>query len=57
MDKIHMVQEVVLVVQNLLDEIANIGERIKKYFDHLIFMLNILLFFIHSLFFIGLQSI
>ncbi|TNN44839.1 Multiple C2 and transmembrane domain-containing protein 2 [Liparis tanakae] len=30
MDKIHMVQEVVLVVQNLLDEIANIGERIKN---------------------------
>ncbi|PWA14295.1 hypothetical protein CCH79_00012244, partial [Gambusia affinis] len=29
MDKIHMVQEVVLVVQNVLEEIANIGERIK----------------------------
>ncbi|MEQ2178435.1 hypothetical protein GOODEAATRI_013986 [Goodea atripinnis] len=27
MDKIHMVQEVVLVVQNVLEEIANIGER------------------------------
>lgn len=30
MDKIHMVQEVVLVVQNVLEEIANIGERTKK---------------------------
>lgn len=30
MDKIHMVQEVVLAVQNALEEIANIGERIKK---------------------------
>lgn len=30
MDKIHMVQEVVLVVQNVLEEIANIGERVKK---------------------------
>lgn len=30
MDKIHMVQEVVLVVQNVLDDIANVGERIKK---------------------------
>lgn len=30
MDKIHMVQEVVLVVQKVLEEIANIGERIKK---------------------------
>ncbi|XP_028306543.1 multiple C2 and transmembrane domain-containing protein 2 isoform X2 [Gouania willdenowi] len=32
MDKIHMVQEVVLVVQNVLEEIANIGERIKNIF-------------------------
>uniref|UniRef100_A0A8C6WW79 Multiple C2 domains, transmembrane 2a n=1 Tax=Neogobius melanostomus TaxID=47308 RepID=A0A8C6WW79_9GOBI len=30
MDKIHMVQEVVLVVQNVLEEIANIGERVKN---------------------------
>lgn len=30
MDKIHMVQEVVLVVQTVLEELANIGERIKK---------------------------
>lgn len=30
MDKIYMVQEVVLVVQNVLEETANIGERIKK---------------------------
>lgn len=33
MDKIHMVQEVVLVVQNVLEEIANIGERIKNMFN------------------------
>uniref|UniRef100_A0A8D0AHH2 Multiple C2 domains, transmembrane 2a n=1 Tax=Sander lucioperca TaxID=283035 RepID=A0A8D0AHH2_SANLU len=33
MDKIHMVQEVVLAVQNVLDEIANIGERIKNIFN------------------------
>uniref|UniRef100_A0A3P8TCE8 Multiple C2 domains, transmembrane 2a n=1 Tax=Amphiprion percula TaxID=161767 RepID=A0A3P8TCE8_AMPPE len=33
MDKIHMVQEVVLVVQNVLEEIANIGERIKNIFN------------------------
>ncbi|XP_062246630.1 multiple C2 and transmembrane domain-containing protein 2 isoform X2 [Platichthys flesus] len=33
MDKIHMVQEVVLVVQNVLDEIANIGERFKNIFN------------------------
>lgn len=31
MEKIHMVQEVVLVVQNVLEELANTGERIKKY--------------------------
>lgn len=30
MDKIHMVQEVVMAVQNVLEEISNIGERIKK---------------------------
>uniref|UniRef100_A0A3Q2NWL9 Multiple C2 domains, transmembrane 2a n=1 Tax=Fundulus heteroclitus TaxID=8078 RepID=A0A3Q2NWL9_FUNHE len=33
MDKIHMVQEVVLVVQNVLEEIANIGERVKNIFN------------------------
>uniref|UniRef100_UPI0037E9A0C6 multiple C2 and transmembrane domain-containing protein 2 isoform X2 n=1 Tax=Semicossyphus pulcher TaxID=241346 RepID=UPI0037E9A0C6 len=33
MDKIHMVQEIVLVVQNVLDEIANIGERTKNIFN------------------------
>ncbi|KAM3609519.1 uncharacterized protein V6R79_016270 [Siganus canaliculatus] len=33
MDKIHMVQEVVLAVQNLLEELANIGERIKNIFN------------------------
>ncbi|XP_029377993.1 multiple C2 and transmembrane domain-containing protein 2 isoform X1 [Echeneis naucrates] len=30
MDKIYMVQEVVLVVQNVLEELANIGERVKN---------------------------
>lgn len=38
MDKIHMVQEVVLAVQNVLEEIANIGERVKKYFNHSVFL-------------------
>ncbi|XP_071356000.1 multiple C2 and transmembrane domain-containing protein 2 isoform X3 [Trachinotus anak] len=33
MDKIYMVQEVVLVVQNVLEELANIGERIKNIFN------------------------
>ncbi|KAF6738170.1 Multiple C2 and transmembrane domain-containing protein 2 [Oryzias melastigma] len=33
MDKIHMVQEVVLVVQTGLEEIANMGERIKNIFN------------------------
>uniref|UniRef100_A0A3B4B916 C2 domain-containing protein n=1 Tax=Periophthalmus magnuspinnatus TaxID=409849 RepID=A0A3B4B916_9GOBI len=33
MDKIHMVQEVVLVVQNVLEELANIGERVKNIFN------------------------
>ncbi|KAK2842232.1 hypothetical protein Q5P01_012432 [Channa striata] len=33
MDKIHMVQEVVLAVQNVLEEIANIGERAKNIFN------------------------
>ncbi|TRY86721.1 hypothetical protein DNTS_031469 [Danionella cerebrum] len=30
MEKIHMVQEIVVTVQNLLEEIASFGERIKK---------------------------
>ncbi|XP_074489122.1 multiple C2 and transmembrane domain-containing protein 2 isoform X2 [Sebastes fasciatus] len=33
MDKIHMVQEVVLAVQNVMGEIANIGERTKNVFN------------------------
>ncbi|KAM9816149.1 multiple C2 and transmembrane domain-containing protein 2-like isoform 1-T2 [Syngnathus typhle] len=33
MDKIHMVQEVVLTVQNVLEELATIGERIKNLFN------------------------
>ncbi|XP_045893376.1 multiple C2 and transmembrane domain-containing protein 2 [Micropterus dolomieu] len=33
MDKIHMVQEVVLAVQNVLEEIAMIGERLKNIFN------------------------
>ncbi|XP_073328262.1 multiple C2 and transmembrane domain-containing protein 2 [Pagrus major] len=33
MDKIHMVQEVVLAVQNALEELANIGERIRNIFN------------------------
>lgn len=31
MEKIHMVQDIIITVQNILDEIANFGERIKKY--------------------------
>lgn len=30
MEKIHMVQEIIITVQNLLDELASFGERIKK---------------------------
>lgn len=30
MEKIHMVQDIVITVQNLLEEIASLGERIKK---------------------------
>ncbi|CAB1323211.1 unnamed protein product, partial [Coregonus sp. 'balchen'] len=33
MDKIHMVQEIVIIVQNILDEIACIGERVKNTFN------------------------
>ncbi|XP_043101743.1 multiple C2 and transmembrane domain-containing protein 2 isoform X3 [Puntigrus tetrazona] len=33
MEKIHMVQEIVITVQNLLDEIASFGERIKNTFN------------------------
>ncbi|XP_068170218.1 multiple C2 and transmembrane domain-containing protein 2 isoform X2 [Antennarius striatus] len=33
MDKIHMVQEVVLAVQTILEEIADIGEEIKNIFN------------------------
>ncbi|XP_054475457.1 multiple C2 and transmembrane domain-containing protein 2 [Anoplopoma fimbria] len=57
MDKIHMVQEVVLAVQNILEEIANIGERIKNIFNWsvpflssmaclMLFMTTALLYFI-----------
>lgn len=31
MEKIHMVQDIIITVQSLLDEIASFGERIKKY--------------------------
>lgn len=33
MEKIHMVQEIVVTVQNLLEEIASLGERIKNTFN------------------------
>ncbi|KAM3870613.1 multiple C2 and transmembrane domain-containing protein 2-like [Diretmus argenteus] len=33
MEKIHMVQEVVITVQNILDDIASMGERIKNIFN------------------------
>ncbi|XP_072515956.1 multiple C2 and transmembrane domain-containing protein 2 isoform X2 [Salminus brasiliensis] len=32
-DKIHMVQEIVITVQNLLEEIASLAERIKNMFN------------------------
>ncbi|KAM4597018.1 multiple C2 and transmembrane domain-containing protein 2 isoform 2-T2 [Fundulus diaphanus] len=32
-DKIHMVQDIIITVQNLLDEIASLGERIKNTFN------------------------
>ncbi|KAM4744075.1 LOW QUALITY PROTEIN: multiple C2 and transmembrane domain-containing protein 2-like [Anableps anableps] len=32
-DKIHMVQDIIITVQNLLDEIACLGERIKNTFN------------------------
>lgn len=30
-DKIHMVQDIIITLQNLLDEVASLGERVKKY--------------------------
>ncbi|XP_068170732.1 multiple C2 and transmembrane domain-containing protein 2-like isoform X2 [Antennarius striatus] len=33
MEKIHMVQEIIITLQNLLDEIASVGERIKNTFN------------------------
>lgn len=51
MEKIHMVQEVVLVVQNVLEELANTGERIKKYISlHplIIFASDCFLFFLKT---------
>ncbi|XP_026220935.1 multiple C2 and transmembrane domain-containing protein 2 isoform X2 [Anabas testudineus] len=42
MDKIHMVQEVVLAVQNALEEIANIGERVKNIFNWSVPFLTVL---------------
>uniref|UniRef100_A0AAY4BLR6 C2 domain-containing protein n=1 Tax=Denticeps clupeoides TaxID=299321 RepID=A0AAY4BLR6_9TELE len=33
MEKIHMVQEIVLTVQNILDEVASVAERIKNTFN------------------------
>uniref|UniRef100_A0A8C8J760 C2 domain-containing protein n=1 Tax=Oncorhynchus tshawytscha TaxID=74940 RepID=A0A8C8J760_ONCTS len=33
MEKIHMVQEIIITVQNILDEIACIGERVKNTFN------------------------
>uniref|UniRef100_A0A4W5NBF7 Multiple C2 and transmembrane domain containing 2 n=1 Tax=Hucho hucho TaxID=62062 RepID=A0A4W5NBF7_9TELE len=33
MEKIHMVQEIIITVQNILDEIACVGERVKNTFN------------------------
>ncbi|XP_072551589.1 multiple C2 and transmembrane domain-containing protein 2 [Salminus brasiliensis] len=42
MEKIHMVQEIVLTVQNVLDEVACIGERVKNTFNWSVPFLSIL---------------
>ncbi|KAI5098254.1 multiple C2 and transmembrane domain-containing protein 2, partial [Silurus meridionalis] len=42
MEKIYMVQEIVLTVQSVLDEIASIGERVKNTFNWSVPFLSIL---------------
>ncbi|XP_035381206.1 multiple C2 and transmembrane domain-containing protein 2 isoform X2 [Electrophorus electricus] len=42
MEKIHMIQEIVLTVQNVLDEVACIGERVKNTFNWSVPFLSLL---------------
>ncbi|XP_071344283.1 multiple C2 and transmembrane domain-containing protein 2-like isoform X2 [Trachinotus anak] len=42
MEKIHMVQETVITLQNLLDEIASFGERMKNTFNWSVPFLSVL---------------
>ncbi|TNN58752.1 Multiple C2 and transmembrane domain-containing protein 2 [Liparis tanakae] len=46
MDKIHMVQDTILIVQNVLDEVASFGERIKNTFNWSVPFLSCLAFVI-----------
>ncbi|XP_076880945.1 multiple C2 and transmembrane domain-containing protein 2 [Brachyhypopomus gauderio] len=46
MDKIHMVQEIVLTVQSLLEEIASFAERLKNTFNWSVPFLSNLAFFV-----------
>ncbi|XP_055010460.1 multiple C2 and transmembrane domain-containing protein 2 isoform X2 [Boleophthalmus pectinirostris] len=46
LDKIHMVQDTVILVQNILDEIACFGERIKNTFNWSVPFLSCLAFII-----------
>uniref|UniRef100_A0AAY5ELR9 Multiple C2 domains, transmembrane 2b n=1 Tax=Electrophorus electricus TaxID=8005 RepID=A0AAY5ELR9_ELEEL len=46
MDKIHMVQEIVLTVQNLLEETASFAERLKNTFNWSVPFLSNLAFFV-----------
>uniref|UniRef100_A0A7N9B170 Multiple C2 and transmembrane domain-containing protein 2-like n=1 Tax=Mastacembelus armatus TaxID=205130 RepID=A0A7N9B170_9TELE len=46
MEKIHMVQETIITLQNLLDEIASFGERIKNTFNWSVPFLSMLAFLV-----------
>lgn len=48
LDKIHMVQDTVILVQNILDEIACFGERIKNTFNWSVPFLSCLAFIIFA---------
>ncbi|XP_026233753.1 multiple C2 and transmembrane domain-containing protein 2-like isoform X2 [Anabas testudineus] len=50
MDKIHMVQETIITLQNLLEEIASFGERIKNTFNWSVPFLSSLAFLIFVIF-------
>ncbi|MCJ8733390.1 hypothetical protein PDJAM_G00222730 [Pangasius djambal] len=45
-EKIHMVHEIVLTVQSVLDEIASIGERVKNTFNWSVPFLSLLASFV-----------